>query len=103
MIAFVDYDPGGWWAARTLVSHLRRFGVECAASPIYLVRPERFSAEELSLFTLPLDEDDARAEGWFRETAGIAGQRLTIHANWLRPAERVRAALVEILGTRRER
>lgn len=98
VIAYVDYDPGGWWAARTLVSHLRRFGVDCVLKPLFLVRPERFSAEELSLYTLPLDEDDPRAQGWFQDTGGIGGERRVIHANWLRPAERVRAALVEMLA-----
>ena len=98
VIAYVDYDPGGWWAARTLVKHLRRFGVECALEPRYLVSPERFTAQELGLYTMPLDEDDPRAEGWFAETGGIGGERRVIYANSLRPAERVRAALVEMLG-----
>lgn len=97
VIAYVDYDPGGWWAARTLVNHLRRFGVDCVLKPIYLVHPARFTAQELALYTLPLDEDDPRADGWFAETNGIAGQRRILYANSLRPAARVRAALLEIL------
>jgi hypothetical protein len=98
VIALVDYDPGGWWAARTLVRHLRRFGVDCLEKPLFVVGPERFTAEELALFSLPLDEDDARADGWFAETGGIGGERRVIHANWLRPAGRVRAVVEELLG-----
>jgi len=98
VIAYVDYDPGGWWAARTLVSQLRRFGVECELEPRYLVEPGRFTPEELGLYAMPLDEDDPRADGWFAETGGIGGERRVIYANSLRPAERVRAALVEMLG-----
>ena len=98
VIAYVDYDPGGWWAARTLVSQLRRFGVECVLVPRYLVEPGRFTAEELGLYAMPLDEDDPRADGWFAETGGIGGERRVIYANSLRPAQRVRAALVEMLG-----
>jgi hypothetical protein len=98
LVAYVDYDPGGWWAARTLLKHLARFGVECQGEPVFVVSPERFSTEELSLYTLPLDEDDPRAEGWFAQTGGIGGQRLTIHANWLRPAARVKAALQQVLS-----
>lgn len=99
IIALVDYDPGGWWAARTLAKHLRLFGIDCTATPLYLVHPDRFTPQELGLFTLPLEEDDPRAEGWFRETNGIHGQRRIIHANWLRPAHRVRTALTELLKT----
>ena len=97
VIALVDYDPGGWWAAHTLVRHLRRFGLDCPEKPLFVVQPHRFKAEELSLFSLPLDEDDPRAEGWFAETGGIGGERRMIHANWLRPAGRVRAAVEELL------
>ena len=97
VIAFVDHDPGGRWAARTLVSHLRKFGVDCAETPLFLVTPQQFKAEELELYALPLDPDDPRAEGWFSETGGIGGERRIIHANWLRPPERVRSALLELL------
>ena len=76
VIALVDYDPGGWWAAQTLVKHLRRLGVECDGEPVFVV-PGR---------------------GWFGRTGGIGGEKLTIHANWLRPPSRVRAVLEELLG-----
>ena len=33
------------------------------------------------------------------ERRGVGRLRPEIHANWLRPAERVRAALVEVLGS----
>jgi len=84
-----DFDPGGWLTGHTFVVHLARYGVFCPAGPVFLVRPEVFSEEELRLFSRPLSAKDGRVEEWLAASGGIAGEARGIHADWLQPAERV--------------
>ena len=88
-----DFDPGGWLTGHTFVVHLARYGVLCPRSPVFLVRPEVFTEEELRLFSRPLSAKDGRVEEWLAASGGIAGEARGIHADWLHPAERVLWAL----------
>ena len=93
LLAYVDWDPGGYWVATTMVNHCLRYGVACAAPPQFLVRPEHFSAEELELYSRGLDAEDSRVINWVKATDGIAGQARGVYAEWLRPFARVEAVM----------
>lgn len=98
VVAYVDWDPGGYWAAHTLINQCLRYGVACAGGPHFLVRPEAFSAEELELYSRGLDEGDSRATNWVGATGGIGGQARGIHCEWLRPFARVEKAMAGVMG-----
>src|SRR5690606_25046193 len=71
--AYVDYDPWGWIIARAFAAQLARYGVE-VEDVAFLVRPERFTAEELA--TLPVDLPAttptvvATVDNWMEESGG---------------------------------
>lgn len=98
VIDFGDFDPGGWVNGHTFVKHLSGYGVLCPRGAQFLTRPELFTQEELELFSRPLSSKDGRVDDWLAETGGIGGQARGIHADWLQPPERVRAALEALLN-----
>lgn len=53
------------------------------------MEPSAFSEEELGLFSRPLTAADGRVDEFVAETGGIHGQARGIHADWLRPVERL--------------
>lgn len=101
VVAYVDYDPWGWIIARAFCDQLRRFGVE-VEELTFLVRPERFTAEELRQFPVALPDTNptvrATVRNWMTETGGVRGRRLGIHADHLRPLERLVVAMQEETG-----
>lgn len=93
ILVYGDFDPGGRVAGTSLTEHLARFGAQCPAGPEFLITPEVFTAEELDLFSRPLTKADGRVDDFVAETGGIHGQPRGIHADWLRPLDRVIAAV----------
>lgn len=96
LIACVDYDPYGWIIANSFASQLARYGVESPQGITgYVVRPEFFSAEDLELFAIPVPANSpatqAKLDQWMRQTNGVNGQPLGLHANDLDPARMVAA------------
>ena len=59
-----------------------------------MVVPPVFTQEELDLFSRPLTAEDGRVDDFVAETGGIGGKQRGIHADWLRPVER----LVAVVG-----
>ncbi|GMU57666.1 MAG: hypothetical protein AMXMBFR33_68120 [Candidatus Xenobia bacterium] len=101
VIAYVDFDPGGWIAAESFAGQLRRFGLECT-EPEFVVRPERFTREEIELYSIPIPTPTPQIEGkvraWLARSGGIEGEARVLHADRLRPVERVLEAVREILA-----
>lgn len=102
LVAYVDFDPGGWVAAQSFGKQLARFGVPSERLD-FLVRPERFSQEEeLDLYSIalpaPTPEVAGKVKAWVALSGGIHGQARGLHADHLRPPERAAAAFGEILS-----
>lgn len=105
LVAYVDFDPGGWIAATGLADQLLRYGIRTRGLR-YLVRPERFTPEEIELYGLPIPTPTPQIEGkvkaWVRRSGGVQGRPLALHADHLRPVERVVEAFrQEMLPQRR--
>lgn len=98
VLVYGDFDPGGWSVGRAFVQHLLRYGVKCPAGPEFLVLPQVFTQEELDLFGRALSEKDGRVDDWVVASGGIGGLARGIHADWLKPGERVRQAVAERLA-----
>ncbi len=96
LAALVDFDPSGWIAGHAFGDQLRRYGLQ-VDEPVFLNRPERFTPEELELFAYPIKASTPQRQGkvqaWLRQSGGINGQPLGIHADHLRPFARVEQAL----------
>lgn len=103
-LAFMDYDPSGYIAARSLVSHLRRFGLGCS-EPRFVVTPQCFSQTELEEYSLPIPAKTPHIRGklkvWMGETGGINGLPRGIAADLLRPFERLAARIHQLLQAER--
>lgn len=102
LVFLVDWDPPGWVIPQAQARQLEPYGVPVFAVR-HLVRPERFTPEEIALFAHPLHPRGPSALGlqrrWLAETGGINGQALGLHADHFWPAERVLAAfLAEMAG-----
>lgn len=89
ILVYGDFDPGGRVAGTSLTDHLARFGVACPKGPEFLITPDLFTPEELDLFSRPLTQADGRVDEFVAQTGGIHGQPRGIHADWLRPLNRV--------------
>lgn len=91
----VDFDPGGWVAAEGFCQQLTRYGVT-VRQLTHLVTPDRFTAQELELYSFPLKTPTPAAAGkvaaWLEKSGGIDGQARGMHADHLRPPERLLAA-----------
>lgn len=100
IIAFTDYDPAGWIIAEALAAQLARYGVE-SKSIDYLVRAERFTAQEIELFSYACSMGSASlvtaALEWVKKSGGINGLARGMHANHFQPLERVAAELEKLL------
>lgn len=101
VIAYVDYDPGGAQVARAFVNQLRRYGVTVQSDVQFLVRADCFTVEEKELYALPIPTDTPTlatlAREWVKQTGGIEGKPLGIHADHLRPPERVAQLFASLL------
>ncbi len=101
VVALVDWDPGGHLVVTTLRLHLKRYGVKTPEEPLFLLRPELFTAEELELFPMTLTANTATEAtvigNWVERTGGIGGEARGITCNCLHPLERVVPALEQWL------
>lgn len=102
LAALVDFDPSGWIAAEGLAGQLERYGVP-VEEVRFLVRPERFTAEEVALYRRRLRGSTPQRRGkiraWVERSGGIGGEAFGLHADHLRPTDRVVAAFrEELLG-----
>ena len=91
VVSYCDYDPEGWAIADAFVQQLARYDVAADIQGT-LVLPHRFSAHELDLVAEPMVATGAnltKLEQWMARTHGVNGRPLRIHADHLRPAERV--------------
>jgi len=97
ILALVDWDPGGDLVATTMLSHLNRYDFPTPNDPVFLMRPETFTAEELDLFSLTLHPNNPSEatliKNWVQRTGGIHGQARGITCNCLHPLDRVIPAL----------
>jgi hypothetical protein len=100
IVAYGDYDPAGWLIDDVLVEMLARYDIKAEIAG-RLVLPGRFTQREIDLLAEPIPMS-ARArtlsEKWLARTHGIDGRPLGLHADHLRPYERVRRAFVEETG-----
>jgi hypothetical protein len=97
IVHYGDYDPAGWEIADVFVEQLARYDI-AARIVAHLVLPQRFSQREIELLAEPIPAGGAnqtKLESWMSITHGIDGRPLRIHADHLRPAERVLAAYRE--------
>lgn len=101
IVAYVDFDPAGWAGAKAFVAHLARYGVEVAHLG-YIIRPSRFTKAELHLHALPLAAPDkthaAQNANWVRESGGVGGKPMGIHADNFWPMTRAVQAYEEELA-----
>lgn len=102
LLVYGDFDPGGRLAGRSLVEHLRRFGVNSTHGPEFLIVPSVFHQQELELFSRPLTAEDGQVEDFLAETGGIDGKPRGIHADWLRPVERLAELVAAALDLHRK-
>lgn len=98
LMAYVDFDPGGWKGVEAFCRHLARYGMQVSRIG-YLVRPDRFTPAELRLHALPLSSPNpqvaARNRAWVEASGGVNGKPRGIHADNLWPLERAVAAYEE--------
>lgn len=101
VVGFVDWDAQGHEIVESVATHLHRYGRETRPVRL-LVRPERFSAREIEELAIPLTADSPgvreRIREWVAWTGGIGGRALGIHADHLRPVDRVLRAFREETG-----
>ncbi len=95
LLSYCDYDPVGWDIPVIFEAQLRRYGI-AVGSLHRLVTPESFTPEEVQRLAVPLPsqghEWGFRVRRWLRETGGVGGKALGLHADHL-PPERVLAAV----------
>lgn len=95
LLSYCDYDPVGWDIPVIFEAQLRRYGI-AVGSLRRLVTPESFTPEEVQRLAVPLPsqgyEWGFRVRRWLRETGGVGGKALGLHADHL-PPERVLAAV----------
>jgi len=96
----VDWDEGGASLGKTMVRHLIWWGMP-VDPPEFVCRPELFTAEELAWAATPRSIRNPatakRVELWVEEFGGIHGQAMGIAVNFLKPYERMKAAVLAIL------
>lgn len=101
IIALVDYDPAGYIIGESVVDQLRYFGAT-VNDVEFVMHPDLFTPDEIELLALPckLNTTAARthAKHWLEKGGGINGQPLGLHANHLRPYERVRTRVAALLA-----
>lgn len=98
LVTLVDFDVDGWDVWKGLVGQFDRFGMKCRVRG-HLVRPERFTEWELRNLKSRIDTDgpmrQEKARQWLEETGGIHGRLEGMHADHLRPVERLYQAFEE--------
>ena len=100
VIAYVDYDVGGWILGRAFAKQLAMFGLDVSRVD-FMIRGDSFTADEKRLHAKPLPMKTAahrtKSRQWFEETGGVDGKPLGIHSDHVKPYERVRALFMAAL------
>jgi len=103
VIAYVDYDVGGWIIARAFAKQLEDQGFEVERVD-FLIKGDTFTAEEKRLHAKPLATTTAghrtKARLWFAETNGVDGKMLGIQADHIKPYARLRGLFLANLDRR---
>lgn len=101
VLALVDFDPAGWIIAEAFCRQAERFGL-VIQDLRFLVRPQRFTPQELQRIALPLEAgtpaEVTKNRRWMRKSGGVMGQEKRIYADSLRPESRVERAVLEESG-----
>ncbi|MBM3464792.1 MAG: hypothetical protein FJX76_22060 [Armatimonadetes bacterium] len=101
VVAYVDYDYSGDIVARAFCKQLARYGV--AVSRLgFLVRPERFTREELRAWAHVIAprrvSDRGKLRAWLKAGGGIDGRAYGIGSDHFRGIDRLCAAFEEEVG-----
>lgn len=101
VVALVDFDPAGWIIVEAFCRQAERFGLRVEGVR-YLVRPERFTPQELQRIALPLEAEGPGGETlnrrWMDKSGGVNGEARRIFADSLSPIARVELAFSEESG-----
>ncbi|MGE0495496.1 MAG: hypothetical protein AB7S38_40195 [Vulcanimicrobiota bacterium] len=102
LVSYCDFDVVGFDLPLIHADHLARYGVR-VREVRRMVQPDLFTAEEIALLAVPIETEGppnwrARVERWLRETGGVDGQALAIHADHLQPFSRVVEAFDRAVG-----
>lgn len=100
VVTYGDYDPAGWEIDDAFVNMLARYEIHAEIAG-RLIRPQRFTAEEIKLVAEALPTTGSAgviSARWMKKTHGIHGKPLGLHADHLVPYERVRKAFIEETG-----
>jgi len=101
VVAYVDYDTGGWIIGHAFVKQLRNLGVSVSQVD-FLIREECFTAEEKHLYAHPCSMSTpayrTKTLGWLKEGGGLDGKPMGIHSNHVQPYERVRDLCLQLLS-----
>lgn len=103
ILAYVDYDVGGWILARALAKQLERHGLE-VDEVVFFLNNDAFSTEEKRLHSHPLPAataaDRTKSKAWFAETHGVDGRPRGLHADYIQPYQRLRHLFLQALNER---
>lgn len=100
IVALVDFDCFGWRIAESFAEQLGRYGVR-ATSVHFLVRAERFTAEEIRLYAHAITGDQrirTLARRWVERGGGIGGKAMGIHCDHFRSMDRLVQAFIDETG-----
>lgn len=101
VIAFVDYDEGGWTIGKAVVKQLLALGVTVERLD-FLLREEYFTPEEVRLYAHPCKSKTKAlrtlARLWVESGGGIRGEALGIHASHVKPFKRVQKLFLDLLA-----
>lgn len=100
LVSLCDFDPYGWYFPDAVARQLDRYGFS-TGDVRRLVKPERFTPEEIALLAMPLSTTGtaaAQVERWLRDSGGLAGRALGLYADHLRPVERLVEAFRQETG-----
>ena len=100
MLAYTDFDNSGWKIGSGFVKQMQFLGRPCRSRQ-HVVQAACFSPQEQALYAHALPtgtpEQASNVANWVRQTGGVGGLPLGIHANWLQPYPRVLARIQEML------
>lgn len=101
VMAYVDYDVGGWILGRAAADQLVDQGLKVTAFD-YLLRESCFTEEEKRLHSHPCKAGNAahktKARQWVEAGGGLDGQPRGIYASYVEPYARVRKLFTPFLA-----
>ena len=99
LMAYVDFDPGGWMGVEAFCHHLARYGMHGVAHRLpgapRPVHSRRAAPPRPSPSPPPTPRSAARNRAWVEASGGVNGKPRGIHADNLWPLERAVAAYEE--------